>query len=289
MYINLQPGAVGIDLPLADVIPLASRHGYEGIELPLRRIGEGQAGMSLEEIEAAMAETGLKFGGFGAPWDFAEDKTTYEKGMEELRRWLPIAQRLGCDRALSGARPCSDEREYGENFDFHVERLGPMAKLLADHGIRFGLEFIGPKTLRDEGKYEFVHTLPQMLDLLAAIAPPGGEQYVGVLLDCYHWYTSGGTRDQLTDLLDNQKTILVHINDGVAGRSRDEQMDLERELPCATGVIDSAAFVSCLKTIDYDGPVSVEPFDSELKKQTADEIAQRVIASARKMLALGDG
>ena len=32
-----------------------------------------------------------------------------------------------------------------------------MARLMADHGIRLGLEFIGPKTLRDGMKYEFVH------------------------------------------------------------------------------------------------------------------------------------
>ena len=94
---------------------------------------------------------------------------------------------------------------------------------MADHGIRLGLEFIGPKTLRDEMKYEFVHTLPQMLELAAAIAPAGGEQFVGVLLDSYHWYTSGGTRGRkLTRLLDNRKTVLVHVNDGVEGRGRDQ-------------------------------------------------------------------
>lgn len=288
MYINLDPDSVGIDLPLEDLIPLAARHGYAGIDLPLSGIGEGRETLSLEQIEEAMASAGLRFGSFGATWDYAGEPAVYEQRMEELRRWLPIVRRLGCDRGVSGARPCSDFLEYGANFELHVERLAPMARLMADHGIRLGLEFIGPKTLRDEMKHEFVHTLPQMLDLLAAIAPAGGEQYVGVLLDSYHWYTSGGTEEELPRLLDNRKTVLVHINDGVEGRGRDQQMDLERRLPCATGIIDAAGFVRCLGAIAYDGPVTVEPFDAELEKQEPEEIAKQVIDSARRMLALGE-
>ena len=87
-------------------------------------------------------------------------------------------------------------------------------------------------------------------------------------------------------LLDNRKIVVVHINDAVSGRGRDEQFDLERELPCATGVIDSAAFVRCIKKLKYDGPVIVEPFNKELNRLQPEEIAQRVIESARRMLAL---
>ena len=61
-------------------------------------------------------------------------------------------------------------------------------------------------------------------------------------------------------------------------------MDLERRLPCATGIIDAAGFVRCLEAIGYDGPVTVEPFDAGLEKQEPDEIAGQVIASARQML-----
>ena len=286
MFINLDPKAVGIDLPLQELIALAARHGFEGIDLPLDRIGEGKETMSFEQIEDAMDEAGLKFGSFGATWDHAKDQATYDKRMVKLREWLPIAQRLGCNRGVTGARPCSDELEYDANFELHVKRLAPMARLMADHEIRLGLEFIGPKTLRDEMKYEFVHTLPQMLDLIGAITSKGEEQYVGVLLDSYHWYTSGGTADELTDLLDNQKIVLVHVNDGVAGLSRDQQMDLECQLPCATGIIESTTFIRCLKAIGYDGPVAVEPFNAELEKQTPDKIANQVIASARQMLEL---
>lgn len=286
MYVNFQPEAFGIDLPLQDLIPFATRNGLEGIDLPLKNIGTGVESMSLREIEDAMAEAGLIFGVFSAPWDYDGERAVYEQRMEELKAWVPIAQRLGCGRAASGVRPCHNKLDYDDNFELHVERLTPMVQLLADHGIRLAMEFIGPKTLRDGMKYEFVHTLPQMLELIAALTPEGGEQCVGVLLDSYHWYTSAGTAEELTGLLDNEKTVVVHINDAVKGRTRDQQMDLERQLPCTTGIIDSAMFVRCIKEIGYDGPVIVEPFDAELNKQPHDDIAQRVVASARQMLEL---
>ena len=107
MYINLQPDAVGIDLPLEELTPLAARHGYGGIDLPLSRIGEGRETLSLEQIEEAMASAGLEFGSFGAPWDYAGERAVYEQRMDELSRWLPIARRLGCDRGVSGRGPAA--------------------------------------------------------------------------------------------------------------------------------------------------------------------------------------
>ena len=78
----------------------------------------------------------------------------------------------------------------------------------------------------------------------------------------------------------------VHINDGVAGRSADQQMDLERELPLATGIIDAATFSRSLKALHYDGPVTVEPFNEELNALSADDAAACTATAARAMLAL---
>ena len=59
--------------------------------------------------------------------------------------------------------PQSNDRPFDQNFAFHVERFKPIARILDNFGISLGLEFIGPKTLRDAGKYPFVHTLHGML------------------------------------------------------------------------------------------------------------------------------
>ena len=61
MYINLDPGSVGIDLPLDELIPLASRHGYAGINLPLE---QAAALPDPDALTAEMQEANLRFGGF---------------------------------------------------------------------------------------------------------------------------------------------------------------------------------------------------------------------------------
>jgi sugar phosphate isomerase/epimerase len=160
--------------------------------------------------------------------------------------------------------PCSDEKTFEENWKFHVERFTPIAAILGEHGIALGLEFLGPKTLRDEKQFPFVHTMAQMLELGAAIGPN-----VGLLLDCWHWYTSGATLEDLRNLRAEQ-VVYVHLNDAPRGIERDAQIDLVRDLPAATGVIDLAGFLQALQSIGYDGPLVVEPFCKALAELPTD-------------------
>jgi sugar phosphate isomerase/epimerase len=98
-----------------------------------------------------------------------------------------------------------------------------------------------------------------MLELIQAI----GAGNVGLLLDCYHVYTSHGSLDEVRRLT-NSDIVVVHVNDAPAGAPVDEQLDLVRTLPGETGVIDIAGFLQALQAIGYDGPVTPEPFSQRL-------------------------
>src|SRR5262249_45175892 len=124
-------------------------------------------------------------------------------------------------------------------------------------------------------RYEFVHTIPMALDLLTAV----DRANVGLLLDCYHWYTSGGTLADLRQLAASQ-VVYVHLNDAPAGVDIAEQLDDVRLLPGARGVIDLTGFLRALHTIGYDGPVAVEPFDAELASMAPD---RRVALAAESL------
>jgi hypothetical protein len=65
----------------------------------------------------------------------------------------------------------------------------------------------------------------------------------------------------------------------------DEQMDLSRELPCATGVIDVETFLRCLVRIGFDGPVRAEPFNAELRKLPPGEALDATAAAMKKAFA----
>jgi sugar phosphate isomerase/epimerase len=170
--------------------------------------------------------------------------------------------------------PASDEQPLEENRRFHIERFRPIAQVLADHGCYLGLEFIGPKTLRESKRYPFIYRMGDMLALGAEIGPN-----VGLLLDCWHWYTSRGTLDELRALKPEQ-VVYVHVNDAPAGIPIDEQLDHTRALPGETGVIDIVGFLQALQTIGYDGPVTPEPFKKELNDLPSDDARLQKVGEA---------
>ena len=155
----------------------------------------------------------------------------------------------------------------------HVERLKPAAAILGEHGIRLGLEYVGPQTSWINSKHPFAHTMQQMGELCAAV----GEN-VGFLLDCWHWYTAGETVENLR-ALSAEQVVDVHVNDAPAGIDLAAQVDNKRALPGETGVIDIAGFLGVLKELAYDGPVMVEPF-SERVRQMDKEDAVAATAAA---------
>src|SRR5207302_2858403 len=132
-------------------------------------------------------------------------------------RLAKSAAAIGATRTFTWVMPCSNERAMDANIRFHIERFEPIAQILAEHNCRLGLEFIGPKTLRESQKFPFIHTMDAMLDLGRKIGPN-----VGLLLDCWHWYTSHGTVGELKKLRPEQ-VVYVHVNDAPAGVGVDEQ------------------------------------------------------------------
>jgi sugar phosphate isomerase/epimerase len=198
--------------------------------------------------------------------------------MASLPAKAKLAQDLGCSRSATWLTPGSNELTLVENFKFHVERLGPAAAILADHGISLGLEFIGPKTVRKTFAHRFVYTIDGMLALGAAM----GTGTVGLLLDIYHLYTSHGTIEQVRELRPSD-VVVVHINDAPAGIEVDEQMDLVRAMPGETGVLDIGGFLQALDDIGYDGPVTVEPFSKRVKEMTVDDAVAATAAAIHKV------
>ena len=71
-----------------------------------------------------------------------------------------------------------------------------------------------------------------MLELAAAC----GTGNVGLLLDAWHLYTSGGAVADM-DKISNADIVNVHVNDAPTGLSMAEYNDHDRRLPTETGVL----------------------------------------------------
>lgn len=259
MFPNFSPRALGIELSFDESVKLAPRFHYGGIDVSIAELQQIAAQRSISAISEQMASAGLRFGAWSMPVAYAAGEDSWRQALAELPAQAELAASLGADRTSTPVSPISDERAWDENYRFHLERLGPIAESLAAHGIRFGLEWIGPKTLRDGARYSFIHTMEDMLQLAADL----GDN-VGLLVDIFHLFTSHTDVSAVRGLT-NAQVVNVHVNDAVAGRSADEQMDLERALPAETGLTDVAGFLQALDAIGYDGPVTVEPFSQRVR------------------------
>lgn len=264
MYTCLNPRNVGISLDWEACLPLARDNGFEGIDLPIN------PQVPASKYREALEQYHLKPGGMALPFHPADDDAKVQAALEKLPEICRRAQEVGQTRFYIWIHSFSDQKPWKENLRFHIERLSPAAKIMAEYGCRLGLEFIGPKSLRVGRRYSFIHTMESMLDLGEAIGPN-----VGLLLDAYHWYTSLGTLEEL-HTLENRQVVYVHINDAPAGVPVEQQEDLVRCLPGASGVIDLKGFLTALVSIGYDGPVVPEPFVKELSEIPAADSARRV-------------
>jgi sugar phosphate isomerase/epimerase len=162
----------------------------------------------------------------------------------------------------------------------HVRRIGAIARILDDHGIRLGLEVIGVESFRTGRGVPFVSRLS---DLDRELGPIWSEApNLGILLDAFHLHAAGEPVESgLAWGVD--RIVWVHVADLPASASgdRSEIVDSDRGLPGENGSVDVKGFLRSLESEGYEGPVTVEPLVGcrSLARLEPAEIAHRVKAA----------
>jgi len=255
MFTTLSAEDLALDVSFSESVALARDAGFDAVDLPMGEL----VGWESSKVADALAGAGLRAGGWWLPVEYRESRETYEAEMETAAKASALAEAVGARWCNTWMWPFSDDLDYRSNFELHVERLKPVAAMLAEHDCVLGLEYVGPKTMRTGHRYEFISTMHETFELIDRI----GADNIGVLLDCWQWYTSHGTPEDLAALEPGQVTY-VHLNDAPAGLEPDEQIDDQRMLPGATGVIDVAVFLAAVRDLGFDGPVAAEPFNADV-------------------------
>jgi sugar phosphate isomerase/epimerase len=267
---------------MEDCLRLAKGAGFAGIDVDVNEAATLVVTNGINYVRDLFAEEGMKIGGWiwFDHFGFSEDEISFGDEMKTLPELARVAEAIGASRVLSWILPYSDSLEFKQNFDLHVKRIRSAMEVLNDHGQKLALEYIGPRTFREGHRYEFIHTLHGALELIDAVNSPN----LGLIMDSWHWYTSGSTLEEIRALPGNL-AVYVHLSDAPEGIPVDEQVDHIRCLPGSTGVIDNAGFLKTLHAIGYKGPVTAEPFSDEIKALPARAAAS---AAARALLALFD-
>ncbi|OEK04478.1 sugar phosphate isomerase/epimerase family protein [Roseivirga misakiensis] len=276
--ICLNPGAIGVKLSQKELLEMAVKYGFEAIvPFPdqLARYDIGQKSQLIDQ----MAGSEISWGTANLPVQFRASEQQFRNDLKQLDKSAKTLAEVGASRMSTWIMPTHDELTYRKNFDRHALRLKEVAKVLDDSGIKLGLEYVGPKTLMARDKYSFIRSMAELSELIDGI----NQGNVGYQLDAFHWYCAGETKADILNLNPDQ-IITVDLNDAKAGRSADEQLDWERELPATSGVVSTKEFLSALVEIGYDGPVRAEPFNEELNKLQTDQALKKTIGAIRNAI-----
>ena len=277
---DLSWGAIGVRANQRQAIEFAAAHGFESVYAdPAFLSSLNDAGHA--ELAATMKEQGIIWGAAGLPVEFRKDEGTFKEGLKRLPALAKAMQLAGVTRVGTWLRPYHNELTYVANFRQHARRLRDCVKVLGDHSLRFGMEYVGPRTLWASTRHSFIHTMAETKELIDEI----GEDNVGIVLDSWHWYTAHETADDLRTLT-NKDIVACDLNDAPVGLAIDEQIDSKRELPSATGVIDLKTFLGVLVEIGYDGPVRAEPFNAKLNAMDDDAASLATSQAMRKAFSL---
>ena len=277
---DLVCGNLGVSAKLPEAIALAHKYGFESVAPDvgfLRQCSESQLAELKDELKAKK----LVWGAGGLSVDFRGGQDSFQKGLANLAAEAAALHHAGASRIGTWISPAHKSLTYRANFKQHATRLREAGKVLGDHGVRLGLEYVGPKTSWTASRFPFIHTMAEMRELLAAIDLAN----VGLVLDSWHWYAAHETEADLLSLKGSD-VICCDLNDAPAGIPIDQQKDLVRDLPCATGVIDLKTFLNALARIGYDGPVRAEPFKADLRRMPAEEAVATTARAMKKAFAL---
>ena len=234
-----------------------------------------------ESYAQQLMEADLKWGTASMPVEFRKDESRFQNDIRSLPSVAKSLKKAGVTSAITHIMPNHSTLTYKENFKQHSMRLKQISKILADNGLRFGMEYVGTESLRNRRKFPFIHTLREGLELIESI----GLDTVGLVMDCWHWHNA---QDNLEDLklLKPRHVVSIELNDAQPGIKRPFLQDNRRELPCSTGVIDTAGFLNGLAQQGIRGPVMAEPFNQQFRDMPRSRGIGFIAQSLRKALSM---
>ena len=275
MKLSLHPVIIGQPLSLPEFVSLAAETGYDGVDVNARQIHALAQEQGLEDVASIFASAGVQPAGWGLPIQWREDETVFQAGLEELRELAATMASLDCRRTFTYFAPSTagDPDEYRALLR---DRLRAIGQVLAEYGVRLGLEWLGPRHIRASGT-PVIWKMNQTLELIEEI----GLSNIGLLFDVWHWFNAEDTLDDLRALRGDQ-IVHCHFNDA-PDKPLDQQQDMHREIP-GRGIIPLVDVLRVLQEIGYDGFLAVEIFNDELKAMPPAEAARLVKAACDEVL-----
>lgn len=245
---------------LMDKIRIAGEAGYDAIELWITDVEQYlEDGHPLNDVVKALDDQGLDRPSMITlrGWCDADDQR-FDKAMEEARRRLDIARKLGIRRIVA-----SPPREVVP-LDVAIDRYSELLELSVNRGVPASVEFLG-----------FVDGINN-LETAWAICAGAARSEGTVTPDAWHMFR-GGTKPETLDSIPADHISCFHWNDAPAEPPRAQQTDADR-VHCGKGIMDLQGIADQLSAKPWNGCLTLELFNPTYWKQDPMEVARTGLA-----------
>jgi sugar phosphate isomerase/epimerase len=263
-------------LGLEEFLRLAAGAGFTEVEVPIQQVtayGPERTRALLGALGLrAAAASGILPAGPVMPHPVLTSDAVYAGAREGLASRLAAFQVIGCPVATIVLNPRAPGDPQAARATA-AARVSDLAAACADHGITLAVEAVSvtrglPADL--DGPATVAATLPELRDLLG----PAGN--VTACVDSFHWAAAGSDPRHL----DGLPVGHVQIADAPPAVPASEWTDAMRLFP-GDGTLDWAGLGSALRAAGYQGSVSVELFNPQLRALPEADIARRALEAAR--------
>jgi len=259
----------GHKLPLAEVIDIAARAGYSGIEPWHDEIARHlDSGGSLGDLRRRLDDHGLKVtGAIGFFEWMVEDEGRRRSGLEGAGQLMDRLAILGATHVA--APPLGATREL------ELLRIAERYHALLELGERTGVT----PALEIWGAAERCSRLGEAV----AVAIEAEHPKACVLPDVYHLHRGGSSLAGVR-LLGPSILGGFHFNDYPADPPRDRIADRDRVYP-GDGVAPLGQLLRDLRFIGYSGAISIELFNPTYYQQDPELVARTALEKMRRVIA----
>ena len=257
---------------LEEMLALAKRFGFPGVDASFGAVRALVEETSPAAARDLFAEHGALPASMGfIPAGIFAPEAEFMQSLPLFADNCAVAAAVGC-RRTGFYFPNRVSMPPDEARRILQERTAILAERAEPHGIAIGLEFLGLRTFRLDESHAFIDNVPDTMTMLHETGRPN----VGLILDSFHYFTSGGDLAQIRSLR-AQDIVHLHVNDAPHADVMTLE-DTQRVLP-GRGVIDLTGWFQAIAAIGYDGYVAIEIFDDEFRNQDRD-VAVRIAKQA---------
>jgi 2-keto-myo-inositol isomerase len=239
--------------PTETFLRISRQAGFEAVEFTIDKIEAALENGTLAGIKTLAHELGLETVSINGPENFnLISKREFSELLNRTGKVVDTANQLNCNLLIPVPSPARKGMSERDAISQTADALGELADYCGNN-VKLGLEFLGMRECSINNLHAAIETIKRV-----------GRANVGLVLDSFHMHISDSRFSDISQL-ERDQVFLVHVNDSEHGE-KNKLTDANRLYP-GKGDIDLAAFTSRLKSIGYDGFLSLELLRPEYWEQ----------------------